>query len=311
MKRDKGSAFVLFCFYVRFEPVGQFILSDTNKMWRTSRRDLDYGDRALVMAILNVTPDSFSDGGTIVSVDDALSQADKFISDGADIIDVGGESTRPGSLRVSVDEEMRRVVPVIEAIAKRFDIPISVDTSKAEVAEGAVAAGAEIINDISGLRYDVRIGSVAANAGAGIVLMHSRGDFESMHSQEPATDIMTEVSDGFRVALEKAKNLGIADQSVALDVGIGFGKTPEQNLELLAKLDKLIAEFPDHPFVVGASRKSFIGRILDEPEPARRVTGSVAAGVIAVERGAAIVRVHDVKDTAQAISIVYAIRARN
>jgi len=263
------------------------------------------------MAILNVTPDSFSDGGTIVSVDDALSQADKFISDGADIIDVGGESTRPGSLRVSVDEEIRRVVPVIEAIAKRFDIPISVDTSKAEVAEGAVAAGAEIINDISGLRYDVRIGSVAANAGAGIVLMHSRGDFESMHSQEPATDIMTEVSDGFRVALEKAKNLGIADQSVALDVGIGFGKTPEQNLELLAKLDKLIAEFPDHPFVVGASRKSFIGRILDEPEPARRVTGSVAAGVIAVERGAAIVRVHDVKDTAQAISIVYAIRARN
>src|SRR5688572_24980293 len=147
------------------------------------------------MAILNVTPDSFSDGGKIAGVDEAVRQAEKFIAEGADILDIGGESTRPGSARVTVEEEIRRVVPVIEAIAKRFDIPVSVDTTKSEVAERAIEAGAEIINDISALRFDVKITDVAAASGAGLVLMHSRGEFETMHSQPPVADVISEMTE--------------------------------------------------------------------------------------------------------------------
>src|SRR5688572_1066242 len=182
------------------------------------------------MAILNATPDSFSDGGEAFRVDAALQRAERCIELGADILDVGGESTRPGSERVAIDEEIRRVIPVIEAIAIRYDIPISVDTSKAAVAERAIAAGAEIINDISALRFDERTGEVVADAQAGIVLMHSRGEFETLHSKEPVADIMSDVSTELRAALEKAQNFGIDSQNIALDVGIGFGKTPEQNL---------------------------------------------------------------------------------
>jgi dihydropteroate synthase len=216
-------------------------------LWRTARRDLDYGERALVMAILNVTPDSFSDGGMIGGVDEALRQTEKFIAEGADIIDIGGESTRPGSSRVSIEEETLRVVPVIEAITGRFDIATCVDTSKSEVAERAVAARAEIINDISALRFDPKIADIAAAHKTGLVLMHSRGDFESMHSQPPVSDIVREVSDELRCAIGKARRSGVPDENIVLDIGIGFGKTQEQNLELLAKLDKLTAEFSDYP----------------------------------------------------------------
>src|SRR5688572_22567012 len=166
-------------------------------IWQTSRRKLSF-DRTLVMGILNVTPDSFSDGGRFHSVDAALKRAEQMIAEGADIIDIGGESTRPGSVRVSVEEETRRVVPVIGEIAKLFDVPVSIDTSKSEVAEGAIAAGAEIINDISGLRFDQRIADIAADRGTGLVLMHSRGNFETMHSQAPVEDIIDEVANDFR-----------------------------------------------------------------------------------------------------------------
>ena len=277
-------------------------------VWRTARRDLDYGGRALVMAILNVTPDSFSDGGLIDGVDAALRQTEKFIGDGADIIDIGGESTRPGSARVSIEEEIRRVVPVIEEIAKRFDIPISIDTSKSEVAERAVAAGAEIINDISALRFDPKVADTAAMNKTGLVLMHSRGDFESMHSQPPVSDIMQDVSDGLRAAIATAKKSGVGDESIALDIGIGFGKTQDQNLELLAKLDKLTAEFPDYPMLVGTSRKSFIGKLLDGAPVGERLSGSLATAAIAVWNGAKIVRVHDVKETVETLKIVRAVR---
>jgi len=260
------------------------------------------------MAILNVTPDSFSDGGTIVSVDDALSQADKFISEGADIIDVGGESTRPGSSRVSVKEETRRVIPVIDAIAKRFDIPVSVDTSKSDVAERAVDAGAEIINDISAMRFDKRIGEIASRHKTGLVLMHSRGDFESMHSQPPVPNIVAEVSHVLRTAIDQAKSFGVAGECIALDVGIGFGKTPEQNLELIARLDKLTAEFSEHPIVVGTSRKSFLGKILDNAPVDKRLSGSLATAAIAIWNGAAIVRVHDVRETVELVSTIRAMR---
>jgi dihydropteroate synthase len=256
------------------------------------------------MAILNVTPDSFSDGGEFFSGDDALRRAEKLIAEGADIMDIGGESTRPKSARVSAEEEIRRVVPIIEAIAKRFDVPISIDTSKSEVAEKAVNAGAEIINDVSGLRFDEKIAEAAAKYKTGLVLMHLRGEFETMHTQAPVSDILREVSDGFRQSIEKAEKFGVGKNQIALDAGIGFSKTFEQNLELIAKIDKLKAEFPDFPMLVGASRKSFIGKILGDVPVDERLYGTLAANAISVWNGANIVRVHDVRETIETLKVI-------
>ncbi len=277
------------------------------RSWQTSRRKISL-EKTLVMAILNVTPDSFSDGGDFLSIDDALRQAEKFVSEGADIIDIGGESTRPGSKQVPVEEEIRRVVPVIEEIARRFDVPVSVDTTKSEVAESALGAGAEIINDISGLRFHKRIAGVAATANCGLILMHSRGTFETMHKQEPVEDILAEVTAGFRDSISKAECSGVQSECIVLDVGIGFGKTLQQNLELLAKLDKLVKEFPQYPMIVGTSRKSFIGKILGDLPPDDRLTGSLATAAIAVWNGAKIVRVHDVKATVETVRMVESIK---
>ena len=277
--------------------------------WQTSRRPLDLARRPLVMGILNVTPDSFSDGGKFADFDAALKQAEQMITDGADILDIGGESTRPGSSRISGDEEIARVVPVIEAIAKRFDIPISIDTTKSEVAQAAIKAGAEIVNDISGLRFDPSIADVAAQHQTGLVLMHSRGEFETMHSQPPVEDIMTEVAADFHRAITKAEASGVRPESIVLDIGIGFGKTLDQNLEMIAKLDKLVLEFDQYPILVGTSRKSFIGKILDGAQPKERLSGSLASVAIAVWNGAKIVRVHDVKETVETVKIVEAIRS--
>lgn len=274
--------------------------------WQTSRRKISL-NKTLVMGIINVTPDSFSNGGEFPSVNGALVQADKFIADGADILDIGGESTRPNSAQISLHEELERVVPVIEAITKRFDVPISVDTTKAEVAESAMAAGAEIINDISGLRFDERIAEIATKHHAGLVLMHSRGSFETMHSQPPVKDILAEVTADFRRAIETTQNRGIDPGQIVLDVGIGFSKTFAQNLELLAKLGKLVEEFPEFPILVGTSRKSFIGKILGDTPPDKRLSGSLATGAVAVWNGAKIVRVHDVKEMVEAVRVVEAI----
>ncbi len=260
------------------------------------------------MAILNVTPDSFSDGGEFLAVDVALRHAEANIGEGADIIDVGGESTRPGSRRVSIDEEVKRTAPVIEAIANRFDTPISIDTTKSEVARRAVDAGAEIINDISGLRFDERLAEVAAASNAALVLMHSRGTFDTMHSQPAVEDILADVTADFRRAIYTAKERGVSDEQIALDVGIGFGKTQKQNLELLAKLGNIVNQFAKYPLLVGASRKSFIGKLLDGVAADQRLSGSIASVAIAVFNGAWILRVHDVKETADAIKIADAIR---
>jgi len=276
--------------------------------WQTRKRKICLAEKTLVMAILNVTPDSFSDGGKFFSVDEAVKQAEKFIEAGADILDIGGESTRPTSERVSTEEEIRRVVPVIEAIAKRFKIPISIDTSKAEAAEKAVQAGAEIINDISGLRFDERIAEVAAKYKTGLVLMHSRGDFETMHRQEPVENILNEVSNGFRFSIEKAESYGVQKENIALDVGIGFSKTFGQNLELIAKLNVLCEEFSDFPMLVGTSRKSFIGKILGDVPTSERLQGSLASAAIAVWNGAKIIRVHDVKATVEMLKTVETIK---
>lgn len=276
--------------------------------WQTSRRHIPL-DRTLVMAILNVTPDSFSDGGAYHSADDALRQVEQFVAEGADIIDVGGESTRPGSARVAESEETLRVVPVIEAIVKRFDVPVSVDTSKSAVARRAVDVGAEIVNDISALRFDAGIAETCAESGAGIVLMHSRGEFEDMHDQPAAENIFADVVADLGRAIAAAEGAGVKGEQIVLDVGLGFGKTFEQNMEMLGGLHRVITEFASFPMLVGASRKSFIGKILAEAHPSKRVSGSVAAAVIAVMNGARIVRVHDVKETVDAVRVADAIKS--
>lgn len=284
--------------------------SKINEFWQTEKRKISFRKKTLVMAILNVTPDSFSDGGKFFSMDDALRQAEKFVAEGADILDIGGESTRPNSARVSAEEEIERVAPMIEAISNRFDIPISIDTSKAEVAESAINAGAEIINDISGLRFDERLAKVAAKHQTGLILMHLCGTFETMHKLYPSEDILREVSDGFRWSIEKAGSYGVKNQNIALDVGIGFSKTFAQNLELIAELNKLGEEFADFPMLVGVSRKSFIGKILDDAPVSERLNGTLAANAIAVWNGANIVRVHDVKATKETLKIVEEIRKK-
>ena len=281
--------------------------------WQIKDRRMPIGERTLIMGILNVTPDSFSDGGQFVTVDAALAHAEKMIDEGADIIDVGGESTRPGGEPVSVEQEIERVVPVIEALAERTKVPISVDTTKSEVARAALDAGAAIVNDISALRFDFYVADAVARAGAGLVLMHSRGTPATMHRLPPVADIMHEVTHSLRASINMAERRGVKRQSIVIDPGIGFGKSQEQNLELIAKLDQLIAAFPDYPLLIGTSRKSFIGRILaDEsgtPAPAEaRLHGSLATITAAILHGAHIVRVHDVKATVDTIRVTHSIR---
>ena len=275
--------------------------------WRTARRRLSL-ERPLVMGILNVTPDSFSDGGKYSSVDAAIAHAEQMIADGADIIDIGGESTRPGSSPIPAEVEIQRVVPAIEHLADKFDLPISIDTHKPRVAAAAIDAGAEIINDISGLRWDAGIAELAAATGAALILMHSRGSFESMHSEPAAADIFLRVIESLNRSITVAMQRGVAGEQLAVDVGIGFGKTVEQNLELIAKLDRVIDEFVEYPMVVGTSRKSFIGKVLDASPTDQRLGGSITTAVIAAQNGANILRVHDVKETVAALNVLAALQ---
>jgi dihydropteroate synthase len=282
-------------------------------IWKVKNYEMPIGERPLIMGILNVTPDSFSDGGLFTSADDAVSHAERLISEGADIIDVGAESTRPGGAPVSAEEEISRVMPVSEGLARRVSVPLSVDTTKSEVARAALDAGASIVNDISALRFDFYVADVAARAGAGLVLMHSRGTPATMHRMPPVADIMEEVISSLRASIHMAERRGVARESIVIDPGIGFGKSQEQNLELIAKLDSLIAAFPDYPLLIGTSRKSFIGRILaDEsgtPAPAsERLHGTMATITAAVLKGAHIVRVHDVKAAVETIRVTMQLR---
>jgi dihydropteroate synthase len=278
------------------------------RQWRLARRSLPYGERTLVMGVLNVTPDSFSDGGQFFSFDQAIAQTEQMISEGADIIDVGGESTRPGSEFVSIQEELRRVIPIIEWLTANTSVPISIDTTKASVARAALQAGAEICNDISALRFEPSLADEVAQAKAGLVLMHSRGTPKTMQQLPPAEDIMTEVIDGLRESIAVAQQHGVAAESIAIDPGIGFGKTAEQNVELIAKLDQLAREFPEFPIVIGTSRKSFIGKLLDGAPADQRLYGTIASTVASVMNGAHIVRVHDVKAAFDAVRVADAIK---
>jgi dihydropteroate synthase len=284
------------------------------RSWQIKGTSLPIGGRTLLMGILNVTPDSFSDGDKFLSPDNAIAHAEQMIAEGADIIDVGGESTRPGGEPVSVEEEIQRVVPVITELAGRSKVPISVDTTKSEVARAALDAGASIVNDISGLRFDFYVADAVARAGAGLVLMHSRGTPATLHRLPPVAEIMPEVITGLRASVNMAQRRGVKAESIVIDPGVGFGKSQEQNLELIAKLHELIAAFPDQPVLVGTSRKSFLGRILadDEGTPARadeRLYGTIASMVAAVLHGAHIVRVHDVKASLDALKTIHAIAA--
>ncbi len=277
------------------------------RQWKLARRSLPYGERTLVMGVLNVTPDSFSDGGEFYSLDRAVAHGLQMIAEGADIIDLGGESTRPGSAFVSEEEELQRVIPVIEKLAAQTSVPISIDTTKPPVARAAIEAGAEIINDISALRFDPLIADEAARAGAGLVLMHSRGTPKTMQQLAPVDDIMSEVIDGLRESLIIAQQHGVAADSVAIDPGIGFGKTAEQNFELIAKLDQLASAFSEFPLLIGTSRKSFIGKLLDGAPADKRLYGTIATVAASVLKGAHIVRVHDVKAAVEAIKVADAI----
>jgi dihydropteroate synthase len=281
-----------------------------------NNRTLPIGERTLIMGVLNVTPDSFSDGGQFYSIDKALAHAEQMIAEGANIIDVGGESTRPGgAAAVSADEEIRRVIPVIEGLAKTSSVPISIDTTKSEVARAALNAGAAIINDISGLRFDPDLASEAARTGAGLVLMHSRGTMETLHQLPPVPDIFAEVINGLRTSIGFAEQRGVKSESIVIDPGIGFGKSQDQNIELIANLDRLALAFPDLPILIGTSRKSFLGRILadENRNPAslkERLHGSMASLAAAILKGIHIIRVHDMKASVETARVADAIRSK-
>jgi dihydropteroate synthase len=279
-----------------------------------SGKTLPIGERTLVMGVLNVTPDSFSDGGEFLSLESALAHAEQMVAEGTDIIDVGGESTRPGDAAVvSAEEELARVLPVIKRLVKRFTVPISIDTTKASVARAALDAGAAIVNDISALRFDSQIADEVAKSGAGLVLMHSRGTPGALHGLPPVADILDEVTGSLRSSIALAEQRGVKRESIVIDPGIGFGKSQEQNVELIAKLDQLIAAFPDFPLLIGTSRKSFLGRILagdnGHAAPVKaRLHGSMASLTAAVLKGAHIVRVHDVKAAVETARVADKIR---
>ena len=264
----------------------------------------DLSSRTHIIGILNVTPDSFSDGGRFMDLDSALRHAEKMIGEGADMIDVGGESTRPFSEPVEESAEIGRVTPVISAIAKRFETPVSIDTCKASVAEAAMGAGARAINDISALRFDRRLGDVAAKHKAGVILMHMKGTPHNMQENPHYVDVMSEISVFLAAAIKRARSHGIRFEHIMVDPGIGFGKKLEHNLSILRNLSDL-ADLR-RPILVGPSRKSFIGLLTNRPVD-ERLSGTLAAVVASILNGASAVRVHDVGEAREAAAIADAI----
>jgi dihydropteroate synthase len=256
------------------------------------------------MGVVNVTPDSFSDGGVNYRAEDAIASARQMLADGAAIVDVGGESTRPGAAAVSLDEELGRVLPVLEAVAG--DLPVSIDTAKAEVARRAVELGAELVNDVTALRGDLQMAETVAETGAYLCLMHMQGEPRTMQASPTYDDVVSEVSAFLEERLRFAVAAGIAEERVCLDPGIGFGKTVEHNFELIRRLDELTAL--GRPLVVGVSRKRSLGRILGDADATTGpLSASIAAAVAAYERGATILRAHDVREHIEALTTAKAV----
>jgi len=273
--------------------------------WKVGGNVIDLSNRALLMGVLNVTPDSFSDGGEFFSTEAAVKHGLAMAQGGADIIDVGGESTRPGAKGIAPNDEIKRVLPVIEQLAAAVAIPISIDTSKAAVARAALEAGAVIINDVSGGRADPEMFALAAERKVALILMHMQGTPQTMQLAPAYDDVVNEVTDFFRQRYEAAVRSGIDPMCIAFDPGIGFGKTVAHNLELLANLSRLRVE--NRPLVVGVSRKSFLGKISDLP--ADRASATVALTSLLRERGARVLRVHDVAPNAHALRTTEALLA--
>lgn len=277
--------------------------SNKNIELKCGKYTFNLGARTYIMGILNVTPDSFSDGGNYVDVDRAVLHAKQMIADGADIIDIGGESTRPGAQEVTADEEIARVLPVVERLIKEVDAPISVDTYKSEVAEVVLKAGAHMINDVWGLQRDLNMAKVLAKYEIPIVVMHNQigNNYEK--------DIVESVSEFLRESIRIALEAGIKEENIVLDPGIGFGKNPEQNMHVMARL----GEFNElgYPILLGTSRKSMIGKILDLP-PEERVEGTLATSVMGIIQGVDILRVHDIKENIRTAKVTDAIvRVKN
>ncbi len=273
-------------------------------VWSCRKRRLSL-ETPLVMGVLNVTPDSFYDGGRYFDLQIAVDRAHEMVRQGADIIDVGGESTRPGSNEVQLEDELKRVCPVIRRVADELDVAISIDTRHVAVAEAALRAGADIINNIMPIDATEGVARLAAGSGAGLVVMHMRGTPSTMNSLTAYEDVVADVEQRLSEGVDFALENGVVAEQIVVDPGIGFAKVTEHNLKLLAQLEKLCGIAP---VLVGASRKRFIGDVCDAPDAKDRVGGSVGAAVMSILHGASVVRVHDVKESRQALSIVAAIR---
>jgi dihydropteroate synthase len=277
-------------------------------IWHLGQQVLRLDDRPLVMGIVNVTPDSFSDGGRYSAVEAAVRHGLELVAQGADLLDIGGESTRPGAVPVPLDEELRRVLPVLEQLAKQTAVPLSVDTYKATVARRCLDGGAQILNDVTGLTGDPAMLDVGTQTHAGLILMHMQGTPATMQCDPRYDDVVTDISRFFETRLQSLADLGIARERIVLDPGIGFGKTVEHNLMLLARLEEF--QRFGRPICLGVSRKGFLGQVLQRPVE-QRLAGSLAAVCYALSRGAAqIVRVHDVGETRDAVNLFAAIQSR-
>jgi dihydropteroate synthase len=279
-----------------------------NRYLKTAKRELNIANKVLIMGALNVTPDSFSDGGKFLTQKNAVKRALEMEKEGADIIDIGGESSRPGSEPVTVDEELKRVIPVLNELNGRLKIPISIDTYKSKVAEKAMDSGAEIVNDISSLRFDERMMDIVSQRKPGLIIMHMKGKPKTMQDNPSYKDTIQEIYDFLKERTDYALSNGLERERIIIDPGIGFGKRQEDNLEILYRA----AEFTSlgYLLLIGASRKSFIGRALNVPVE-ERLEGSLAACGIAMEEGVNIIRVHDVKSTRKFVDMYMAIKQRD
>jgi dihydropteroate synthase len=278
------------------------------RIWKMRERVFNVSRRGLIMGVLNVTPDSFSDGGNFFTLEKAIEHGLRMAAEGADIVDVGGESTRPGAKPVAADEELRRVIPVIEKLRATIDVPISIDTAKSSVALAAIQAGASIVNDVTGGRGDDGMLPLIAETNSAIIIMHMQGTPRTMQIRPRYADVISEIADFFRQQYARAIGCNIDPMAIAFDPGVGFGKTIDHNLELLAQLERLRVH--DRPLVIGVSRKSFLGKLINSPEIGDRVAPAVALTSLLRERGADVFRVHDVKENVSALRVTEAVLGR-